>query len=228
MVSVATLIWLMSTIFIVSETGNPAPESSVQSITAVYLGFFRHKGFLGFMLTHSIAYAGGYCFITGAPYFFIEGLAVKPGDYGVIAAIVMSGFLTGSTFEKYAIPRWGMKRVILIGFTIMLSASVIILCLGIIGRLPVLLFVVVEFMYFCGNGLLLPNTAAGVTLSHLQVAGAASAVLGFFQMVGAAAIAYLQGLINDGTILPIIGTQFFLGLVMWIIWDRLQRYAGIK
>jgi len=223
--SVAALIWLVSTIFIMPETRKVVPASKTQPIHEIYLGLFRHRGFLGHMLTHSIAYAGGYCFIAGAPFFFIESLGMNPGSYGMIAAIVMSGFLAGSTSARYAIPRWGMKQVILISLAIMLGTSAIMAGLGVSGLLPVSLFVAIQFAYWFGIGLLVPNTAAGVMMSHPKAAGAASAVLGFVQMCAAAATALLQGLIYDGTMFPIIGIQLLLGVAIWIIWNRLKRYT---
>lgn len=221
----AALIWLASTIFIMPETGTAAPASETQAIHLVYLGLFRHRGFLAFMLTHSIAYAGLYCFVAGAPYFFIESLNISPSSYGVIAAIVLSGFLVGSTAARYAIPRWGMEGVIPASLAIMLGGSAILLGLGILGWLPTPLIVVLGFTYWFGGGLLAPNTAAGVMMSHPKAAGAAAAVLGFVQMCAAAAGALIQGLIYDGTVFPMVGMQLVLSLISWIIWSRLKRYT---
>ena len=223
--SVAALIWLVSTIFIMRETGTPAPASETQPTHIVYLGLFRHRGFLAYMLTHSVGYAGLYCFVAGAPYFFIESLKIKPASYGVIAAIVMSGFLIGSTAARYAIPRWGMKRVIAVSLAIMLCAAAMLVGLGLVGWLPIPVIVVVGFAYWFGAGFLAPNTAAGVMMSHPEAAGAAAAVLGFVQMCAAAAVALVQGLIYDGTVFPMVGMQLLLGLATWLIWSRLKRYT---
>ena len=223
--SAAALIWLASTIFIMPETGTAAPASETQPIHIVYLGLFRHRGFLAFMLTHSVGYAGLYCFVAGAPYFFIESLNITPSSYGVIAAIVVSGFLVGSTAARYAIPLWGMKRVIPVSLAIMLGASAMLVGLGLAGWLPVPVIVVLGFAYWFGGGFLAPNTAAGVMMSHPKAAGAAAAVLGFVQMCAAAAASLVQGLIYDGTVFPMVGMQLLLGLTTWIIWSRLKRYT---
>ena len=223
--SVAALIWLASTILIMPETRVAAPASKTQAIHVVYLGLFQHRGFLGFMITHSIAYAGLYCFVAGAPYYFIDSLDIKPSSYGVIAAVAMSGFLTGSTAARYAIPKWGMQRVILVSLGIMLCAPAILVGLGLLGWLPVPVIVVIQFAYWFGGGFLAPNTAAGVMMSHPRAAGAAAAVLGFVQMCAAAAVASMQGLVYDGTVFPLVGMQLFLGLTTWIIWNRLKRYT---
>ena len=121
--SAAALTWLASALFIVRETGTAAPASEAQLIRKIYLGLFCHRGFLAFMLCHSVAYAGLYCFVAGAPYFFIENLGLKPSTYGVIAAVVAFGFLVGSTAARYAIPRWGMKGVIPASLLIMLMGG---------------------------------------------------------------------------------------------------------
>lgn len=221
----AALIWLVSTIFIMPETGTAAPASETQPIHLAYPGLFRHRGFLAYMLSHSVAYAGLYCFVAGAPYFFIESLGLTPSSYGVIAAIVASGFLVGSTAARYAIPLWGMKRVIPAGLAIMLGAAAILVGLGFAGWLPVPVIVALGFAYWFGGGLLAPNTAAGVMMSHPTAAGAAAAVLGFVQMCAAGAVAVLQGLIYDGTVFPMVGMQLVLGVVAWTIWSRLKRFT---
>jgi DHA1 family bicyclomycin/chloramphenicol resistance-like MFS transporter len=221
----AALILLASTIFIMPETGSAAPASATQPIHIVYLGLFRHPGFLAFMLTHSVGYAGLYCFVAGAPYFFIESLNIRPSSYGVIAAIVWLGFLVGSTAARYAIPRWGIKRVISVSLVIMLGAPAILVVLGLLGWLPTPLIVVLGFTYWFGGGFLAPNTAAGVMMSHPKAAGAASAVLGFVQMCLAAVVSLVQGLIYDGTVFPMVGMQLLLGVATWIIWIRLKRHT---
>jgi DHA1 family bicyclomycin/chloramphenicol resistance-like MFS transporter len=143
----------------------------------------------------------------------------------VIAAIVMSGFLIGSIAARYAIPKWGMNWVIVTSLAIMLGASMILIGLGLLGWLPALIIAALEYVFWFGVGLLIPNTAAGVMMSHPNVAGAAAAFLGFTQMCTAAAISLLQGLIYDGTVFPMLTTQLALGAVAWAVWHCLKKYA---
>ncbi len=218
-------LWLASAIFVMPETLTKAPAAEHPAAYLVYLGLFRHKGFLAFMLCHAVAYAELYGFVAGAPYFFIESLGLTPASYGMIAAIAMSGFLTGSMTARLAIPRWGMHRVILISLTIMLGAPAVLVVLGLIVWLPLTVIVVMQFFVWFGGGFLAPNTAAGVMMSHPKAAGAAAAVLGFVQMCAAAAVSLLQGLIYDGSVFPMIGTQLVLGLVTLLIWHRLKRHT---
>ena len=86
------------------------------------------------MLTHSIGYAGLYCFVAGGPYYFIESLGTTPSVYGVIAAIAMSGFLTGSFAARSAIPRWGSAKVIHVSLALMFFPPLVLTGLALAGR----------------------------------------------------------------------------------------------
>ncbi|MGI9480259.1 MAG: hypothetical protein ACR2PI_26400 [Hyphomicrobiaceae bacterium] len=137
----------------------------------------------------------------------------------------MSGFLTGAMTARYAIPKWGLKRVIFVSLVLMLCASALLVGLGLAEFLPTPIIVIVEFAYWFGAGFLAPNTAAGVMMSHPKAAGAAAAVLGFVQMCAAAAASSMQGLLYDGTVFPMVGMQFLLALITLIVWDRLKRHT---
>lgn len=220
--AVAAGIWLLSTVFILPETRPTTLAASARPIPLVYLGLFRDRGFRSYMATHSIAYGGLYCFIAGAPYLFIQAYARTPANYGAIAATVMSGFLIGSLVSRYANPRWGMRRVIMSSLVIMLGASVSAAILERAGFLTGSVIIGIELAYFIGAGLLAPNTAAGVMMSHPQAVGAAAAALGFVQMCVAGSVALIQGVIYDGTPFPMVGTQAALSLMALIAWRRLS------
>jgi MFS transporter, DHA1 family, multidrug resistance protein len=224
--AVAALVWLASTIFILPETRVAAPAAEARTIPLVYLGLCRHRAFLVYMTVHSLAYAGLFCFVSGAPYYFIGSLGVGASTFGMIAAVAMSGFLAGSTAARYAIPRRGTKQVILISLAIMLCAPAVLVGLDLLAGAPLPVIVAIQFAYWFGGGLLAPNTASGVMLSHPKAAGAAAAVLGFVQMGAAATVATLQGLIYDGSLIPMVGMQLLLGVATWVIWQRLKRHTG--
>ena len=223
--AVAALIWLLSTLFIMPETGKAQRPVEMDRPSVVYIRLFRHRGFLAFMLTHSIGYAGLYCFVAGAPYYFIDSNGMAPSIYGVIAAIAMSGFLAGSFAARAVIPRWGSPRVINVSLLLMFFPPVVLAGCGVAGWSMVWVVVILQFVFWFGGGFLAPNTAAGVMMSHPKAAGAAAAVLGFVQMCAAAAVSLTQGLIYDGTLLPVVGMQVALGLVAWLIWTVLKRHT---
>lgn len=217
------LVWLLSSLFIMPETRSSVHETGTNSAFRVYLSLFRHRGFLAFMLTHAIGYAGLYCFVAGAPYYFIDSLRLTPTHFGIVAAIAMSGFLIGSTAARVAIPRWGMQPVIYISLAIMFLGSAILLLIGLLDSLHLWLVIGLQFFVWFGGGFLAPNTAAGVMMSHPQAAGAAAAVLGFVQMCAAGTVALMQGMIYDGSIFPMVGMQLILAAAALVTWQGLRQ-----
>ena len=219
------LAWALSTCFVLPETGTIVEPRNFEKTYIVYFKLLRHKGFLAFMLAHSIGYAGLYCFVAGGPYYFIDGLGTAPSTYGVIAAIVMSGFLTGSFVARATIPRWGSERVINISLGLMFFPPMGLAVMAFTDCLWLPTTIALQFAFWFGGGYLAPNTAAGVMMSHPKAAGAAAAVLGFVQMCAAAAVSLAQGIIYTGTVFPIVMMQAALGLVAWLVWARLKPFA---
>ena len=218
-------VWLASTVLIMPETRSIAAQSRPEAVSTIYMRLFRHRGFLGFMLTHATGYAGLYCFVAGAPYYFIDSRDMTATGFGLIAALAMSGFLIGSTAARFAIPRFGMGRVIYASLTVMVLGPAALVVLGLLTHLPLELIILMQFAVWFGGGFLAPNTAAGVMMSHPQAAGAAAAVLGFVQMCAAGTVALLQGVIYDGTVFPIAGMQLLLAVLAFVIWHRLKQYS---
>lgn len=218
-------VWLASTVLIMPETRGIAAQSRPEAVSTIYLRLFRHRGFLGFMLTHATGYAGLYCFVAGAPYYFIDSRDMTATGFGLVAALAMSGFLIGSTAARFAIPRFGMGWVIYASLAIMVLGPAALVVLGLLTHLPLELIILMQFAVWFGGGFLAPNTAAGVMMSHPQAAGAAAAVLGFVQMCAAGTVALLQGVIYDGTVFPIAGMQLLLAVLAFVIWHRLKQYS---
>ena len=218
-------VWLVSIVLIMPETRGIAAQSRPEAVSTIYLRLFRHRGFLGFMLTHATGYAGLYCFVAGAPYYFIDSRDMTATGFGLVAALAMSGFLIGSTAARFAIPRFGMGRVIYASLAVMVLGPAALVVLGLLTHLPLELIILMQFAVWFGGGFLAPDTAAGVMMSHPQAAGAAAAVLGFVQMCAAGTVALLQGVIYDSTVFPIAGMQLLLAVLAFVIWHRLKQYS---
>ena len=125
--------------------------------------------------------------------------------------------------RRLILPKWGIHRAILVSLAIMGGASTILLALEQVGQLTVAIIVAIEFAYWFGAGFLAPNTAAGVMMSHPKAIGAAAAALGFCQMCFAGTVAFVQGLIYDGTALPMLGVQVVLSVIALVTWRYLPR-----
>jgi DHA1 family bicyclomycin/chloramphenicol resistance-like MFS transporter len=220
--ALAAAVWGASAFLIVPETATARPGPGAEAVHRVYLGLFAHRGFLAHMIVHAIAYASLYGFVAGAPFLLIEGRGLAPSGYGALAVLAMSGFFTGAMAVRIAIPRWGRDRAIAVSLAIMLAAPAVLVGAGLMGFDSTPVVIALQFAVWFGGGLLAPNTASGVMMSHPKAAGASAAVLGFVQMLAAAAAALIQGLIYDGTVFPMAGLQLLLGVAAWTVWRRLR------
>ena len=75
-----------------------------------------------------------------------------------------------------------------------------------------------------GNGLMMPNLQAGAIGPFPTIAGAASAMLGFLQMLGAATMGVIVGQTLDGTPYPmtlaVLGSTTCLWLSFYLLVGR--------
>ena len=218
--------WLVSVRWLMPETTTPSKALSGVGVAGMYLGLFRSRSFVGHLLTHATAYGGLYCFVAGAPHVFIQGQGLSPASFGTLAALVMSGFLLGALAVRHIGPKLGMPRSITWSLVLMFSASLCLIGLARWTHMSASVLLGLEFVFWFGAGALAPNTAAGVMLAHPQATGAAAAVLGFVQMCVAGFAAAVQGLIVDGSVLPMLVPQAAFAFIALGVWRHHQRHAA--
>ncbi|MCZ7596859.1 MAG: hypothetical protein M5U09_02540 [Gammaproteobacteria bacterium] len=100
--------------------------------------------------------------------------------------------------------RFGIDRLVLIGSTITLGAVAFSAALMAGGLwAPLALFAPMGIAAI-GNGLSIPNTIAGAMSVNRQLAGTASGVTGFSQMLVSAVVSQAVGELHDGTPYPMM------------------------
>ena len=214
--------WLASARWIMPETTVLSTAPRGEGWGRTYLRLFRSRSFVGYLVIHATAYGGLYCFVAGASYVFIQGQGLAPASFGTLAAMVMSGFLLGALAVRHVGPKLTMHQTITWSLLLMFSASLCLVALAHWAWLPAPALIALEVIFWFGAGTLAPNTAAGVMLAHPQATGAAAAVLGFVQMCMAGVAAVVQGLIFDGTALPMVAPQAVFVLFALVSWRRHQ------
>jgi DHA1 family bicyclomycin/chloramphenicol resistance-like MFS transporter len=112
--------------------------------------------------------------------------------------------MAGSWVTSRITDRVGVDRMVPIGVTIVGVGGTIFLVLGLFGFLDIYsLFGPLAFMAF-GMAILFPSTLAGSVSVFPRIAGAASALYGFIQMLTAAVTISIVGLLADGTHMPMV------------------------
>jgi DHA1 family bicyclomycin/chloramphenicol resistance-like MFS transporter len=155
------------------------------AIARTYLGLSADRRFLVPAATVALIMGGLFAMFSAAPRVLIEGLHFTPIQLGLFfAGTVMIVFAAGMLATKLA-PRFGLDRSIQGGLLLAAAGSIAILLVSMFnpGFLP---FLTAMSVFLLGMGIVNPLGTAQALSPFGEKAGAASALLGFWQMMGAA------------------------------------------
>lgn len=166
------------------ETHN-ADKRSVLSLPAILAGYRRllcDRRFIAPALSVSLVIGTLYAFFSMAPAILMAGFGLSSLELGLFfAATVFVVFAAGVLAPRLA-RRWGQVSVAHAGIVIALLGSLALL----VGKEDFLFFSLSLTVFLLGMGLINPLGTAIALHPFGSQAGAASALLGFLQMGGAA------------------------------------------
>ena len=176
------------------------------AIARNYLGLIVDRRFLVPAATVSLIMGGLFAMFSAAPRVFIEGLHFTPIQLGLFfAGTVMIVFAAGMLATKLA-PRFGLDGSIRGGLVAAASGSIAVLLVSVFN--PTFLpFLAAMSLFLLGMGIVNPLGTAQALSPFGEKAGAASALLGFWQMMGAAIGVYLAATVSHEA-------MFALGIVL--------------
>ncbi len=166
----------------------------------------RDRRFLVPAATVSLIMGGLFAMFSAAPRVLIEGLHFTPIELGLFfAGTVMVVFAAGMLATRLA-PRFGLDRSISGGLLVAATGGIGILVVSLFN--PTFLpFLAAKAVFLLGMGIVNPLGTAQALSPFGEKAGAASALLGFWQMMVAAIGVWLAATISHGA-------MFALGVVL--------------
>jgi DHA1 family bicyclomycin/chloramphenicol resistance-like MFS transporter len=178
------------------------------AIARNYLGLVADRRFLVPAATVSLIMGGLFAMFSAAPRVLIEGLHFTPIQLGLFfAGTVMVVFAAGMLATRLA-PRFGLDRSIRGGLAAAAAGSIGILLVSIFNpTFPA--FLVAMCVFLLGMGIVNPLATAQALSPFGEKAGAASALVGFWQMMGAAIGVWLTATVSQQA-------MFALGIVLTI------------
>jgi MFS transporter, DHA1 family, multidrug resistance protein len=176
------------------------------AIAKTYFGLIADRRFLIPAVTVSLIMGGLFSMFSAAPRVLIEGLGFTPIQLGLFfAGTVLIVFAAGMLATKLA-PRFGLDRSIQGGLLLAATGSVAILLVATFN--PTFLpFLGGMLVFLLGMGIVNPLGTAQALSPFGEKAGAASALLGFWQMMGAAIGVWLAATVSHEA-------MFALGIVL--------------
>jgi DHA1 family bicyclomycin/chloramphenicol resistance-like MFS transporter len=176
------------------------------AIARNYVGLIVDRRFLVPAATVSLIMGGLFAMFSAAPRILIEGLQFTPIELGLFfAGTVMVVFAAGMLSTKLA-PRFGLDRSIKGGLAVAATGSVALLLVSLFHPTFVP-FLAAIAVFLLGMGIVNPLGTAQALSPFGEKAGAASALLGFWQMMAAATGVYLAAKVSPQA-------MFALGLVL--------------
>jgi DHA1 family bicyclomycin/chloramphenicol resistance-like MFS transporter len=165
------------------------------AIARTYLGLATDRRFLIPAATVGLIMGGLFAMFSAAPRVLIEGLQFTPIGLGwFFAGTVMFVFAAGMLATRLA-PRFGLDRSILFGLVLAAAGGIATLLVSILN--PVFLpFLCAMSVFVLGMGVVNPLGTAQALSPFGEKAGAASALLGFWQMMGAAIGVWLAATVS--------------------------------
>jgi DHA1 family bicyclomycin/chloramphenicol resistance-like MFS transporter len=178
------------------------------AITKNYLSLIGDRRFLIPAATVSLIMGALFAMFSAAPRVLIEGLHFTPIQLGLFfAGTVMIVFAAGMLATRLA-PRFGLDRSIRGGLLAAAAGSVAILAVSIFH--PTFLpFLAAMSVFLLGMGIVNPLGTAQALSPFGEKAGAASALVGFWQMMSAAIAVWLTATVSHEA-------MFALGIVLTV------------
>src|SRR4030081_784498 len=176
------------------------------AIAKNYLGLIADRRFVVPAATVSLILGGLFSMFSAAPRVLIEAMYFTPIQLGLFfAGTVMIVFAAGMLATKLA-PRYGLDRSIRGGLWAAAAGGIAILVVALYSP-SFLPFLGAMCVFLLGMGIVNPLGTAQALSPFGEKAGAASALLGFWQMMGAAIGVWLAATVSHDA-------MFALGIVL--------------
>jgi len=188
-------IWVL-VFFDQGETATPTPGGFAAQIRDTP-ELITSRRFWGYVFCAAFAAGSFFAFLGGAPFVASDVYALSPTQTGLALGMPAIGYATGNFLSGRYSVRFGIDAMILVG--------TVITALG-LGLSLVCVFAgwesAVQFFAFCtfvglGNGLVMPNSAAGLLSVRPKLAGTASGLGAAIMIGGGAGLSALAGVVLE-------------------------------
>lgn len=220
---VLVLVWR-----ILGETAPKAPPRTTGIVRDYLDGFravLRERRFVGLMIAVTCASSGFNVFFSGGPILLIQTMGVAAELFGWFTLAWAGSFVAGSVVSGRLQTRMRSLLLIPAGQAILTAGAAAMVATALLGYVTPLALVAPLVVMGWGNGLNMPNAMANALASvPAHRVGAASALVGFVQMMAAALLTLLVGYVPHATQLNIgigVGLTGIVGLVGW--WTLVRK-----
>lgn len=228
--TIISVLILLAVIFFLPESYQPDPGYSLKPkpIIGNFLQVMKNSQFFTYSLSGAFAFAGLFAYVSSSPIVFIEVFKVSEKGFGWIFALLSIGFIGSSQVNSMLMKKFKSEQMVNVSLFSMVIISVIFLIGSLNGWFGIGGTIVMIFGVLSCVGICYPNTAALSLAPFTKNAGAASALLGAFQMAIGSLASVGITLIKSHSPLPMAGVMAASATVALLILLTGKRFIKNK
>ena len=150
------------------------------------LTLLSSKVFMGNTLFVMLTFGGILCWLTTLPIVLQTTLGVSAIGFGGVSALAGMFFMVGGVINALLVGKYGLSRMLYVGVGTMLVGGLSMLTFGLLGYLNIYVIMIPVILFIIGSSMVFPNAYAGAFEPFKHMAGTASAIFGFLQILGGA------------------------------------------
>lgn len=217
---------LIMTVFI-EETLAHARRSSFHpvSVFKVYARTLSDWQFIALTLSLSCTFAGAFLYIAGAPSVIYDFLGLGADDFGLQFIPMVAGLMLGAYVSSRLAHRWPAKRIIHLGFSLIVVAVLINLLQVHLLETRVFTVIAPLVVYVFGLAILMPAMTILALDCFPDNRGSAASMQGFFQMLVNAVVASIAvPLLHTSNLHFVLGQMgfAFTAVLLWTLANRVE------
>ncbi len=191
-VTAGLLLTVVALLLSETRSASAAPTSlRIGALTARYYRIITTRRFIDYALPSLFAGGALFTFLAAATFVLQDGLGVPTRQFGFMFGGVMLGFVSGATLAGAFSPKLGLDKSIFVGLCACVTGGWTMCGLWLAGVEHWAAIIAPMCCVMFGMGILRPNSIAGAMAPFRDMAGAASAMIGFLQMAAGAATGVL-------------------------------------
>jgi DHA1 family bicyclomycin/chloramphenicol resistance-like MFS transporter len=232
--TVIGVLTMLALVFAFGETNTrrSAEALNLRHMAASYRTLLGKREFVGFATTVAVIMCALVMFVSGSPFVLIRQFGLSAEGYAYYFAAIALAYSVGTVLAGRLTLRVGIERMVLIGGVIGVAAAGVMVALA-WSRVehPAAVIAPMTVFMVC-IGFVAPNGFAGAISPYPTMAGAASSLLGFFQL-GLAALATVLvantvgwSMVSMTTVMLALALTSLAAYYL-LIWRRHARHGGV-
>lgn len=222
------LFIFLSVIFILPESYRGNREMSLKP-RPILLGFrevFQNPSFILYAAVGGFAASGLYAYLSGSPFVLQQLFELSEAEYGAAFAMVASALIIATQLNRALLNRWESEAISKRASIVQASVGVLLVILALSGVITLYILLGLICIFLCCQGFIFPNTSALALAPFKNLAGSASALLGFVQMGLGAVTSGMVSYFHNGTMLPMVAVMCTSATVACLIYWLTPKPKG--